>query len=135
MNHRPWQEIVHQLQSHRGRTISQVQPPIPDVLSPLPRNVPGTPQTLLSLREDKTTTTYAEDLVVSFVTSTVRPSIYVLSLPITMDRFSVAQDVANMLPNMQVAAYILNNNGKNAQLAKFAEVTMSRLEKITQSNN
>ena len=51
-----------------------------------------------------------------------------------MDRFSIAQDVANLLPNMQVvivAAYNLNNNGTNAQVAKFAEVRVSKFGKVT----
>ena len=47
-----------------------------------------------------------------------------------MDRFSLAQDVANLIPNMQiviVAAYNLNNTGTNAQVAKFAEVRVPKL--------
>ena len=51
-----------------------------------------------------------------------------------MDQFSIAQDVAKLLPNMQVVvvtAYNLDNTGTNAQVAEFAEVRVSKFGKIT----
>ena len=51
-----------------------------------------------------------------------------------MERFTIAQDVARLLPNMQiviVAAYNLPNKDTNAQVAKFAEVGQSNLRPTT----
>ncbi|CAF9940527.1 MAG: hypothetical protein ALECFALPRED_008702 [Alectoria fallacina] len=71
MERRPWQDIAHQVQSHRNRTLSQIQPPIPDVPSSLPGNVTGIPQALLSPREVEITTTFTEDLVFSLATGSL----------------------------------------------------------------
>ena len=53
-----------------------------------------------------------------------------------MERFTIAQDVAHLLPNMQiviVAAYNLPNKDTNAQVAKFAEVGQSNLRPTTKA--
>lgn len=72
MTHRsPWQDIAHQVQSHRDHTLGQIKPCIPDVPYSLPLNVTAIPQTLLSPREVEITTTCAEDLIVSLATGTL----------------------------------------------------------------
>lgn len=48
-----------------------------------------------------------------------------------MDRFSVAKDIAELLPNMQVvivAAYNLTNTGTSAQVTHFAEVKFTETQ-------
>ena len=60
-----WQDVVHQVQSHRDQTLTLIQPPIPKLPTELPCNVTTLPQTLLSPREAEITTTNAEDLVAS----------------------------------------------------------------------
>ncbi|KAM0794297.1 putative glutamyl-tRNA amidotransferase subunit A [Usnea florida] len=63
-----WQDVVHQIQSHRDHTLTLIQPPIPELPTELPRNVTALPQTLLSPREAEITTTTTEDLVASLGT-------------------------------------------------------------------
>ena len=63
MSHGPWENVAREIQAHRARTLAQVQPPVPNVPSPLPRNVTAIPQMLLSPREVELTTIRAEDLV------------------------------------------------------------------------
>lgn len=63
-----WQDVVRQVQNHRDRTLTLIQPPIPKLPTELPRNVTALPQTLLSPREAEITTTTAEDLVASLGT-------------------------------------------------------------------
>lgn len=44
-----------------------------------------------------------------------------------MDRFTIAPDIATLLPTMRVVivvAYNLTNTGTNAVLTKFAEVSL-----------
>ena len=68
MNRSTWQDIAHRAQSHRARTLAQVQPPLPDVPSHLPRNVTAIPQALLSPREVEITMKSVEELVASLAT-------------------------------------------------------------------
>ncbi len=68
MDHSTWQDIAHQVQSHRASTISGIEPSIPDVPSPLPLNVTAIPKALLSQREVEITTMQPEDLVACLAT-------------------------------------------------------------------
>ena len=68
MVRRKWQDIAHDVQNHRARTLARVQPPIPDIPSPLPLNVTAIPQALLSTKEVEITTARAEDLIDSLAT-------------------------------------------------------------------
>ncbi len=91
----PWQDIAHQVQIHRARTLSQIQPPIPDVPSPLPRNVSTLPQTLLTPREAEITAQFAEDLVASLAAGRLS------SVEVTnafLRRAGLAQNLVTSLP-------------------------------------
>lgn len=58
-----WQEVADKAQKHRDKTISQVQPPVPDVPSELPLDVTPIPRALLHPKEVKITEMSPEDLV------------------------------------------------------------------------
>ena len=51
------------MKEHRDVTIAEVEPPVPDVPSDLPRNVTSIPKKLLSLAEITITETTPEQLV------------------------------------------------------------------------
>ncbi|KAF2754925.1 amidase [Pseudovirgaria hyperparasitica] len=48
---RPWQDVAHEAQQYRDRTVAAVRPELPALPSPLPRNVMAIPGQILSQRE------------------------------------------------------------------------------------
>lgn len=52
---RPWQEVAHEAQQYRDGTIAAVQPQLPPLPHPLPKNVMGIPGQVLSDREKRIT--------------------------------------------------------------------------------
>ena len=66
-----WQEIAHEVQTHRESTITQIHPPIPEVPSEIPTNVTNIPLALLTTREVDITSKSPEDLVASLATGSL----------------------------------------------------------------
>jgi amidase len=60
---RPWQEIAAEAQKHRDATIALVQPPLPPLPVPLPKNVTSIPATILTPEELQITESLPETLL------------------------------------------------------------------------
>ena len=58
-----WQDVAKTAQKHREKSISKVEPAIPEVPSDLPRDVTGLPKDLLTKEEVEITETTTEGLV------------------------------------------------------------------------
>lgn len=61
---RTWDEIAREAQEYRDASIDRVRPSLPQLPSPLSKNVMGVPETVLNPCEIKITQTPPEDLVV-----------------------------------------------------------------------
>lgn len=95
MHRSAWQDIAHQVQSHRDYTLGQVEPPIPHALSSLPTNVTAIPQMLLSPHEVGITTTSAEDLVALLATGALTSTEVTNAF---LRRAGLAQSLVNLIP-------------------------------------
>ena len=58
-----WKKTVSKVQDHRDQSLQNIEPPLPDLPSPLPKNVIAVPQQLLSPREVEITQSPPEQLL------------------------------------------------------------------------
>lgn len=65
MNSSSWESVAQNVQEYRDVTLDHVEPPIPEVPSPLPQNSIDLARTLLSDREIDITETSTKDLISS----------------------------------------------------------------------
>ena len=58
-----WTKTASNVQDHRDQSLQNIEPPLPDLPSPLPKNVVAVPQQLLSPREVEITQSPSEHLL------------------------------------------------------------------------
>ena len=58
-----WKKTASKVQDHRDQSLQNIEPPLPDLPSPLPKNVVAVPQQLLSPRELEITQSLPEVLL------------------------------------------------------------------------
>ena len=69
MNSSSWEDVARKVKEYRDETLDHVEPPIPDVPSPLPQNSVDLARILLSEREIDITETSTKDLISSLASA------------------------------------------------------------------
>lgn len=83
-----WQQTASKVQAYRLQSISKIHPAIPDLPMPLPKNVTGVPQQLLTPHEIEITQSTVEHLLACLSTGTWTSKTVALAF---MRRAAIAQ--------------------------------------------
>ncbi|OJD36773.1 glutamyl-trna amidotransferase subunit [Diplodia corticola] len=96
-NGKPWQEVAAAVQAHRAATLAAVEPPLPKLDDPLPRNTTSLPAKYLTPDEVSITETSPESLLCSLANGTLTSTAVTRAF---LRRAALAQHATNCLTEL-----------------------------------